>query len=153
MFKGEWNDELTTELKGLWAAGKSAGVIAREISRSAGTCITRNAVIGKVHRLKLDGRRTIEARDGHERPPVPADRKRRRPRPKLKVWKPMPKVEPPPQLTEQPPTNPPVLLFDLEKRHCRWVIGDPSAMLFCGADRAEPSSYCAFHMKQSRVRS
>src|SRR5258705_9690362 len=46
-----WNDERVETLKRLWAEGLSASQIATELGG-----ITRNAVIGKVHRLGLSGR-------------------------------------------------------------------------------------------------
>jgi len=47
-----WNDARVDTLKKLWAEGLSASQIATEL----GSGITRNAVIGKVHRLGLSGR-------------------------------------------------------------------------------------------------
>src|SRR5436305_6152888 len=46
-----WTDERVERLKKLWADGLSASQIAGELGG-----ITRNAVIGKVHRLGLSGR-------------------------------------------------------------------------------------------------
>src|SRR6266436_7579726 len=46
-----WNDERVETLKRLWAEGLSASHIATELGG-----ITRNAVIGKVHRLGISGR-------------------------------------------------------------------------------------------------
>src|SRR5690348_2830003 len=46
-----WTDERVEQLKKLWADGLSASQIAAELGG-----ITRNAVIGKVHRLGLSGR-------------------------------------------------------------------------------------------------
>ena len=46
-----WTDERVETLKKLWADGLSASQIAAELGG-----ITRNAVIGKVHRLGLSGR-------------------------------------------------------------------------------------------------
>ena len=46
-----WTDERVELLKKLWADGLSASQIAAELGG-----ITRNAVIGKVHRLGLSGR-------------------------------------------------------------------------------------------------
>ena len=48
----QWTDERVEKLKRLWAEGLSASQIAGEL----GNGITRNAVIGKVHRLGLSGR-------------------------------------------------------------------------------------------------
>ena len=47
-----WTDERVEQLRKLWLDGKSASQIAAELSNG----ITRNAVIGKVHRLGLSGR-------------------------------------------------------------------------------------------------
>ncbi|MGZ5850479.1 MAG: GcrA family cell cycle regulator, partial [Methyloceanibacter sp.] len=57
-----WNDERVELLKKLWAEGLSASQIA---SRLGG--VTRNAVIGKVHRLGLSGRAT-SSRSASPRP-------------------------------------------------------------------------------------
>src|SRR5262245_51840909 len=46
-----WTDERVEQLKRLWSEGLSASQIAAELGG-----ITRNAVIGKVHRLGLSGR-------------------------------------------------------------------------------------------------
>ena len=46
-----WNDERVELLKKLWSEGLSASQIATELGE-----VTRNAVIGKVHRLGLSGR-------------------------------------------------------------------------------------------------
>ena len=75
-----WTDERVELLKKLWADGLSASQIAAELGG-----ITRNAVIGKVHRLGLSGRakspsssapRPRKARSsGHMTPqPVPQNR-------------------------------------------------------------------------------
>ena len=48
---GAWTDERVEQLKKLWSDGLSASQIAAELGN-----VTRNAVIGKVHRLGLSGR-------------------------------------------------------------------------------------------------
>lgn len=58
-----WTDDRTDVLKRLWAEGKSAQVIADEIGD-----VTRNAVVGKAHRLGLSAR------------PSPIKRKKPKPR-------------------------------------------------------------------------
>ena len=55
-----WTDTRTERLKALWADGRSASEIAGLLGE-----VTRNAVIGKVHRLGLAGRKTTS------RKPVP----------------------------------------------------------------------------------
>jgi len=47
-----WTEERVTRLRELWAQGKTAS----EIAMALGGAVSRNAVIGKVHRLKLSGR-------------------------------------------------------------------------------------------------
>ena len=68
-----WTDERVEQLKQLWAEGLSASQIARQLGG-----VTRNAVIGKVHRLGLAGRAT-PARA--ERPRLQVARRPARPRP------------------------------------------------------------------------
>src|SRR3569833_2259548 len=48
----DWNDETIAELRRMWSDGMSASQVARQL----GGGLTRNAVIGKVHRLGLAGR-------------------------------------------------------------------------------------------------
>ncbi len=48
-----WTDERVETLKKMWAEGQSASQIAKELGG-----VTRNAVIGKVHRLGLSNRAT-----------------------------------------------------------------------------------------------
>ena len=47
-----WSDDRVALLKRLWGEGKTAAEIAKEL----GEGVTRNAVIGKAHRLKLSSR-------------------------------------------------------------------------------------------------
>ena len=46
-----WTDERVETLKKMWGEGQSASQIAKELGG-----VTRNAVIGKVHRLGLSNR-------------------------------------------------------------------------------------------------
>lgn len=54
-----WTDERVETLKRMWAEGASASQIAKELGQ-----VTRNAVIGKVHRLGLSNRVMAGAQDG-----------------------------------------------------------------------------------------
>lgn len=69
-----WTDERVELLKKMWSEGQSASQIAKELGG-----VTRNAVIGKVHRLGLSNR------SGGTAPAAPA------PKPEPKVAKPAPK--------------------------------------------------------------
>ena len=141
-----WSDATTNELRDMWAAGKSATLIATKLR------ISRNAVLGKVWRLHLIRREPIVTLDHisgwHKKKSGAQHRKERRARFLMK--KPLPPQPPPPRIIEAP-SNAPVHIADLEPHHCRWPIGEPSEMLFCGCSKQDPYSYCAFHVKQSRV--
>lgn len=56
-----WTDEARTEAKRLWLDGFSAGVISETIRRDFGLRVSRNAVIGVIHRMKLqrEGRGSV----------------------------------------------------------------------------------------------
>jgi GcrA cell cycle regulator len=64
-----WTDERVELLKKMWIEGKSASQIAKELGS-----VTRNAVIGKVHRLGLSSRNSVDtpAAEGTATPEVPA---------------------------------------------------------------------------------
>jgi GcrA cell cycle regulator len=63
-----WTDERVELLRKLWAEGLSASQIAAQLGG-----VSRNAVIGKVHRLKLSsrGRSTAAAPRTRRRPQCP----------------------------------------------------------------------------------
>jgi GcrA cell cycle regulator len=67
-----WTDERVELLTKLWQEGLSASRIAAELGG-----VTRNAVIGKVHRLGLSGRAKARAPGGAARPRKPAFARRR----------------------------------------------------------------------------
>ena len=66
-----WTDERVETLKSMWSEGKSASQIAKELGG-----VTRNAVIGKVHRLGLSNRVGGEAEDAAGAPEPAADEAR-----------------------------------------------------------------------------
>ena len=72
-----WSDERVAVLKKMWLDGNSASEIAKELGD-----ITRNAVIGKVHRLGLSNRDSNSSKSGSSQTKVAKSLKRGRP-PKL----------------------------------------------------------------------
>ena len=64
-----WTDERVETLRRMWTEGQSASVIAKELGG-----VTRNAVIGKVHRLGLSNREDEEAASAAPAAPEPAAR-------------------------------------------------------------------------------
>jgi len=81
-----WTDERVETLKKMWGEGQSASQIAKELGG-----VTRNAVIGKVHRLGLSNRAGGGTKTAAEKPAKPAAPK---PAPKPKVAKAPPASKP-----------------------------------------------------------
>lgn len=117
-----WTDERIDKLKKLWDDGLSASQIAKEL----GEGVTRNAVIGKAHRLGLKSRPS----------PVKADKDKKKAAPK-RVPKKSDK-----QL---------VTLLDLTDRMCKWPIGHPgdADFHFCGKASEAGMPYCASHCAEA----
>ncbi len=144
-----WTDERVETLKKLWTEGLSASQIAKEM----GEGVTRNAIIGKVHRLKLSGRATPS------RPPRP----RAKPAPKPRVTTAAPRTTTAPAPTREAPIAPPPLeptplpsgefatVLTLTNHICKWPIGDPTShdFRFCGRKSKAASPYCDAHASQA----
>lgn len=142
-----WTDERVERLKTLWAEGLSASQIASELGG-----VTRNAVIGKVHRLGLSGRVTTAAKPRAPRAPR-LQRSARfgaigsvRHRSNLALASPdIEYVEEDVVVSaEIVPLARYLTLAELEPSSCRWPIGDPASsdFRFCGAPALPGQSYC-----------
>lgn len=128
-----WDVARVSELKNLWLAGLSASQIARKL----GDGVSRNAVIGKVHRLGLGGRgqpKTTEAKAQPEGVEV-----------ETSVVAPAPVPEPQAQSGRENE----VAILGLSERKCRWPLGDPRDpdFRFCGAGVTEGEPYCIKHAR------
>ena len=132
-----WTDERVELLKKLWADGLSASQIAAELGG-----VTRNAVIGKVHRLGLSGRAKSPSSS------APRPRKARSSGHMMRVPRASMRgntalaydydVEPEPELIEIPLEQRKTLL-QLNEKTCHWPVGDPgsSDFFFCGGRYCE----------------
>jgi GcrA cell cycle regulator len=149
-----WNDERVELLKKLWAEGLSASQIAGRIGS-----VTRNAVIGKVHRLGLSGRATTTRMKSH-RPrtrTVPAKRAPAKPRftnvgntALRDLYRDAePYVAPAEELVI--PVAERRSIQTLEECSCRWPIGDPqdADFHFCGKTKVTGLPYCEFHARRA----
>jgi GcrA cell cycle regulator len=152
-----WTDERVELLKKPWADGLSASQIAAELGG-----ITRNAVIGKVHRLGLSGRAKAPSSA------TPRPRKPRAPSHVLRMGRPAmrgntalarhalavyelePEAEPEP-LENIIPIGQRCSLLELSDAKCRWPIGDPgtSDFFFCGGKPIGELPYCAYHARMA----
>ncbi len=154
-----WTDERVELLRKLWLDGLSASQIAGELANG----ITRNAVIGKVHRLGLSGRIKAQA--------APSIRVRlKQPQ---RVMAPRSggggglvvrgntvlKAEPMELMAPMPieniviPISERVTIIDLKESMCRWPHGDPTSQEFryCGAQKAGSTEgpYCNYHTRMA----
>jgi GcrA cell cycle regulator len=149
-----WNDERVDVLKKLWSDGLSASQIA---SRLGG--VTRNAVIGKVHRLGLSGRATTSRMKSH-RPRVRTQTAKRLAKPRLGEVgnSPFRKL----YFADSEPYVPPAeelvipmcerkYIQTLTESCCRWPIGDPQQpeFHFCGKKKIPGLPYCEVHARRA----
>ncbi len=153
-----WTDERVEQLRVLWLDGKSASQIAAVLSNG----ITRNAVIGKVHRLGLSGR--VKA-------PGQSPPRQRSPKPQPQQQRPTPQRPQGPRTqganalayapraearpVERPmeevviPMSERVTIMELKEAMCRWPLGDPATPEFryCGGKSPIGVPYCTYHSR------
>lgn len=109
----------------------SAQNIADQLSAEFNLKLSRNAVIGRTHRLKLAAR-----------PAPPASKNTRLRIPPLRPAAPSP-VAPPRPVVIYPAG--PVDLLGLDPGRCKWPVSGPPSALFCGVAQVAGSPYCPTH--------
>lgn len=154
---GGWTDERVDRLRKLWAEGLSASQIATEIGG-----VSRNAVIGKVHRLGLAGRAKAgpEAGVPKARKPAQVDGAAQAAGGEEAAMvadgagaaqaagggdgaaPPAPRLE-----EVVVPLSERVTIMELRESMCRWPIGDPTSQefRFCGGRAITGLPYCSHH--------
>ncbi len=107
-----WTDEKIKNLKKLWQKGATTAEIAKKLG------LSKNSIIGKVHRLNLETRPS-----------------------------PIKKTAPVKKAKETKTTNERIGIMELKLNTCRWPIGDPTDddFHFCGKNTATGKPYCAEH--------
>jgi GcrA cell cycle regulator len=154
----QWTDERVELLKKLWNDGLSASQIAAELG-----AVTRNAVIGKVHRLGLSGRAKAPSASTPRPRKPPRAAPSAPPRPALPVARgnlalkphavpaPAPELEvaPLPEIDNVVPIGERCTIMELKEYSCRWPVGDPGKedFRYCGARSATGLPYCAYHCR------
>jgi GcrA cell cycle regulator len=150
-----WNDAATRKLRDLWAEGHSTAEIGRRMG------VSKNAVVGKAHRLDLPARPSPVRRHGLPGVTVP----KRAPR--LKRVHTLPSLAAVP--SPPPNTVPPIDTGDdhavapaparrTMARHdgsqCCWPIGEPGqpGFRFCDAPLTTRAPYCEAHARKAYVR-
>tara|TARA_Y100001980_G_C14410940_1_gene204552 strand:- start:44 stop:538 length:495 start_codon:yes stop_codon:yes gene_type:complete len=132
-----WTEEKVAKLKELWGKGNTASQIAEIIGG-----ISRNAVIGKAHRLNLSAKiktRTATSNQSFENSIGDKNikiRKGRRSKFKSLIIEKNFEPENPKQLEE------------LDENSCKWPIGHPNekSFYFCGRTSLKDFSYCKLHL-------
>lgn len=158
-----WTDERVELLKKLWTDGLSASQIASELGG-----VTRNAVIGKVHRLSLSGRaKPASTPVARARKPATSSGARSattgRPNPARPMvagntaLKPLGQMAPEPRRVARPaslddvvvPISLHATILTLTEQTCKWPIGDPSTedFHFCGQRSNSGIPYCEYHSR------
>ena len=132
-----WTEDKVTKLKELWGKGNTASQIAEIIGG-----ISRNAVIGKAHRLNLSAKiktRTATSNQNFENSLDQKNVKIKRGR-KSKFRS---------LIIEKnfEPENP-KQLEELDENSCKWPIGHPNekSFYFCGRTSLKDFSYCKLHL-------
>ena len=140
-----WSHNRVEQLKKLWEAGLSASQIAAELGN-----VSRNAVIGKVHRLGLSGRgKSLSSAAPLRRKAHPAQHVMRVTRTIARGNTALAQafeVEPDPVTSDNVvPMSQRLSLLELTEATCHWPIGAPSSpdFFFCGGKVLTGLPYCA----------
>ncbi len=166
-----WTDERVEQLKKMWGEGQSASQIAKELGG-----VTRNAVIGKVHRLGLSNRTGgAAAKPAKEKAEKPAPKAAAKAAPAEAAPAPAPArpvgglrkaiipagqpLPPQPSANEISPEalasvrevekkSKKISLMELTERTCKWPVGDPATddFWFCGLPVQAGKPYCEAHV-------
>lgn len=153
-----WTQERINLLVKLWIGGKSASLIAKELGD-----ITRNAVIGKVHRLGISNRDTI-LKNG-----ISKEKILKKDVISKKICRPVKNIIEHKKITIRNPVLPArpsrlkasashqiplsenyiiASILDLNEKTCKWPIGHPDEVgfHFCGCTSVQSGPYCTYHM-------
>jgi GcrA cell cycle regulator len=132
-----WNDQKVDKLKELWGKGNTASQIAEIIGG-----LSRNAVIGKAHRLNLSAKiKTRTATSNQNFDSSMENKKFKSKRGRKSKFKSL--------IIEKnfEPENP-KQLEELDESSCKWPIGHPDEnnFYFCGRSSLKDFSYCKLHL-------
>lgn len=155
-----WTDEAVEELKRMWDRGMTTGQIAKALN------VTKNSIIGKVHRLCLTARpspikKAPETKNEKKAAKIEKNIKTEKNEKTVKTVKEEQKISAENRLAERVPskestaieeTNIP--LVKLDNHTCRWPLGDPrdDDFCFCGKRVKTGQTYCEEHAAVAYVK-
>ena len=136
-----WTDEKVNKLKDLWGKGQTASQIAEIIGG-----VSRNAVIGKAHRLNLSAKIKTRTATSNQNFDKSTNEK------KFQTTKRGRKSKFKSLIIEKDfePENP-KQLEELTDKDCKYPIGHPNekGFYFCGREALKDFSYCKLHLLYS----
>ena len=145
-----WSPRLTRIVRRMWRGGCTARQIANALNEHYGLSLTRNAVIGKLHRMgerRQPGQRAARASQ-RQTSRLLQRAQRHRPEPHPASVKAMPAAPAPERKRSAPaPASARRGVTDIMKLKpgmCRWVEGDKGAWVWCGAP-TDGGSWCEEH--------
>jgi GcrA cell cycle regulator len=158
----EWAEETIIRLRALWDEGHSTAEIGRRLG------VSKNAVVGKAHRLDLPARPSPIRRDGSGRSSPRRSTPRRIAGPTLPPLSsagmaatpgPAMAASPQPLAPRPAPTVPPRVHITAPRPYgrvvtCCWPIGEPGtkSFQFCGAESEPGKPYCEDHARRAYVK-
>lgn len=145
-----WTDEKVEQLRQLWSQGLTANEIAKKLD------VTKNAIVGKVHRLCLTARPSpiksknpeLPLEENEQSVTVEAECKEQT----IEVAEEVAVAPQAAAKSEKEHTN--IKLVNLDSHTCRWPIGDPrdDDFCFCGKKVRSGQTYCDEHSMMAYVK-
>ncbi len=145
-----WTDEAVEELKKMWDRGMTTGQIAKALN------VTKNSIIGKVHRLCLTARPSPIKKSStpkiDKKAPSTEKTTKNEKNTALSVGKQFCDSKEAIEVTFNEETN--ISLVKLDNHTCRWPLGDPrdDDFCFCGRHVRTGQTYCDEHASVAYVK-
>lgn len=152
-----WTQERISMLVKLWLSGKSASVIATELGD-----VSRNAVIGKVHRLGISNRKSFAKTPSNVKEKIVVKNNKIKKKnlenhnifidTKRAVNKKSQKIKTDHICEVAHPNHFRIdSILNLNEKTCKWPVGHPdeAGFHFCGCPTSNSSPYCAYHMSMA----